>query len=65
MEMLEVCRRSGVRLVLLTEDGMAMGSPLSPIVSSVYTEHFEKRALHSAQHKLSLRLRYIADIFMG
>jgi hypothetical protein len=33
------------------KDGMAKGSSLSPIVSNIYMEHFEKLALNSAQDK--------------
>jgi hypothetical protein len=39
------------------KDGMDMGSSLSPIVSNIFMEHFEKLALDSAQHKTSLWLR--------
>jgi hypothetical protein len=38
------------------EDGMAVGSSLSPILSNIYMEHSENLALDSAQHKLSLWL---------
>jgi hypothetical protein len=46
------------------KDGMAMGSLLSPIVSNIYMEYFEKLALYSAQHKPSLWLRYVDDTFV-
>ena len=29
-------------------DGVAMGSPLSPVIANFYMEHFEKQALASA-----------------
>ena len=29
-------------------DGVAMGSPLSPVIANFYVEHFEKQALASA-----------------
>jgi retron-type reverse transcriptase len=40
---------------------MALGSSLSPIVSNIYVEHFEKPALDSAQNKPFLWLRYVDD----
>jgi hypothetical protein len=46
------------------EDGMTMGSSLSPIVSNMYMEHFERLALYSAQHKPSLCLQYVDDKFV-
>jgi hypothetical protein len=45
-------------------DGMTMGSSLSPIISNIYMEHFEKLALDSAQHKPLLRLWYVDDTFV-
>jgi hypothetical protein len=39
---------------LQQKDDMAMGSCLSPVVSNIFMEHFEKLALDSAQHKRSL-----------
>jgi hypothetical protein len=44
------------------KDGMAIGSSLSPIISNISMEHFEKLGLDSAQHKPSLWLCNIADI---
>jgi sorbitol-specific phosphotransferase system component IIC len=32
-------------------DGVAMGSPLSPVITNFYMEDFEERALESAPHK--------------
>jgi hypothetical protein len=46
------------------EAGMAMGSSLSPIVSNIFMEHFEKLALDSGQHKPSVWLQYIDDMFV-
>ena len=31
-------------------EGVAMGSPVSPIVANLYMEHFEREALRSASH---------------
>jgi hypothetical protein len=33
------------------KDGMTTGSSLSPIISNIFREHFEKLSLDSAQHK--------------
>jgi hypothetical protein len=58
MERLEVCLRTTYFKVddkfFQQNDGMAMGSSLSPVVSNIFMEHFEKFALDSAQHKPSL-----------
>ena len=31
-------------------EGVVMGSPVSPIVANLYTEHFEQKALSTAIH---------------
>jgi hypothetical protein len=66
--MLEVCLRTTYFQVddefFPQKDGMAIRSPLSPIVSNIYKKHFEKMALDSAQHKSSLWLRYVDDTFV-
>jgi hypothetical protein len=36
----------------------------SPFVSNIFIEHFEKFALDSEQHKLSLWIRYLDDMFV-
>jgi hypothetical protein len=62
MELLEVCLRTTYFQVddkfFQQEEGMAMamamGNSLSPIVSNIFTKHFEKMALDSAQHKPSV-----------
>jgi hypothetical protein len=58
MELLEICLRTTYFQVdnkfFQHEDGMAVVSSLSHIVSSVFMEHFEKLALDLAQYKPSL-----------
>ena len=43
-------------------EGVAMGSPLSPIVANIFMEHFEQQALASAPHPLWKR--YVDDTFV-
>jgi hypothetical protein len=65
MELLEVYLRTTYFQVddkfFQQKDGMAMGSSLSPIVSNIFMENFEKLALDSAQYKPSRWLRYVDD----
>jgi hypothetical protein len=68
MEVLEVCLRTTYFQVdgkfFQQKDGMAMGSSLSPIVSDIFMEHFEKLAHDSAQHKPLVWLQYVYDAFV-
>jgi hypothetical protein len=68
MELLKFCFRATYFQVdakfCQQKDGAAMGSCLLPIVSNIYIEHFEKLAFDSAQHKPSLCLQYVDDIFV-
>jgi hypothetical protein len=43
---------------------MTMGSSLSPIISNIFVEHFEKLALDLVQYKPSLWLWYVDDTFV-
>jgi hypothetical protein len=65
MELLEVCLSTTYFQVddkfFQQKDGMAMGSSLSPTVSNIFMEQFEKLDLNSAQHGPSVWLRYVDD----
>ena len=41
-----------------------MGNPLSPVVASIYMEHFEELALESAKFKPATWLHYVDDTFV-
>jgi hypothetical protein len=68
MELLEVCLRTTYFQVddkfFQQKAGMAMGSSVSPIISSFYIEHFEKLALDSAQETVTVAplCRHICDL---
>jgi hypothetical protein len=68
MELLKVCLRTTYFQVggkfFQQKDGMAMVSSLSPIISSIFMEHFEKRTLDWAQHEPSLWLQCVDDTFV-
>ena len=46
------------------EEGLAMGSPLSPLLCNVYMEYFEEMALGSKSLKPSLCLKFGDDTFI-
>jgi hypothetical protein len=45
-------------------DGVAMGSPLSPVTANFYMEDFEKKAIEQATHKPVCWYRYVDDTFV-
>ncbi|VEN48752.1 unnamed protein product [Callosobruchus maculatus] len=45
-------------------EGVAMGSPLSPVVANLVMEKIEQAALKSAQYKPKIWLRYVDDTFV-
>jgi len=46
------------------KEGVAMGSPLSPVIANFYMERFEDVALSSAVMKPTCWLRYVDDTFV-
>ena len=45
-------------------DGVAMGSPLSPVIANFFMEDFEKRAIEQATHNPVCWFRYTDDTFV-
>jgi hypothetical protein len=43
---------------------MAMGSPISPLVSNIFMKNFEQLALTTAQEEPKIWLRYVDDTFV-
>ena len=46
------------------EEGLAMGSPVSPVLANLYMEYFEEMALGSTSLKPSIWLRYVNNSFV-
>ena len=42
-------------------DGVAMGSPHSPVIANFFMEDFEKKAIEQATHKPVCWFRYVDD----
>lgn len=68
MELLELCTQCNFfeleGKLYRQDEGMAMGSPLSPIFANIFMEEFEKKALSSAQFKPKIWWRYVDDTFV-
>lgn len=67
MELLTLCTESNYfeleGQLFRQDEGMAMGSPLSPIFANIYMEEFEQKAIASAQFQPRVWLRYVDDVF--
>ncbi|XP_026747573.1 uncharacterized protein LOC113508689 [Trichoplusia ni] len=67
VESITYCLKSGYFLwrgdFYLQIDGVAMGSPLAPVVANIFMEWFEEKALESANVKPRYWWRYVDDIF--
>ncbi|XP_047987681.1 uncharacterized protein LOC125227409 [Leguminivora glycinivorella] len=67
MKMIEFCLTSGYFVwrgeYYLQIEGVAMGSPIAPVVANLFMESFEQRALESCPHKPRLWWRYVDDVF--
>ncbi|KAG8236204.1 hypothetical protein J437_LFUL016712 [Ladona fulva] len=48
----------------MQEQGVAMGSPLSPAVANLFMEQFEEKALNAAKKKPKCYFRYVDDTFV-
>ncbi|XP_050549769.1 uncharacterized protein LOC126910700 [Spodoptera frugiperda] len=44
-------------------DGVAMGSPVAPVVANIWMEHFEQLAISTATTSIKLWKRYVDDVF--
>jgi retron-type reverse transcriptase len=45
-------------------DGVAMGSPLSPVIANFFMESFEKKAIEQVTHKPVCWFRCVDDTFI-
>ena len=45
-------------------DGVAIGSPLSPVIADFFMEDFESKALQSATHRPTCWFQYVDDTFV-
>ncbi|XP_054259833.1 uncharacterized protein LOC128984527 [Macrosteles quadrilineatus] len=68
MELLELCTQCNYfqleGKLYRQDEGMAMGSPLSPIFANIFMEEFEQKALASARLKPRIWWRYVDDTFV-
>jgi hypothetical protein len=45
-------------------DGVAVGSPLSPVITIFFMEDFEKKAIEQSAHKTISWFKYVDDTFI-
>ena len=46
------------------QEGLAMGSPISPVLADIYMENFEKKVFEGYQHPPRVWWRYVDDTFV-
>lgn len=70
IELLSVCLRQNYfrfnNRFYVQEEGLPMGSPLSPVMADIYMNEFEKRIITESKHrdKIKTWLRYVDDILL-
>lgn len=68
MELLDLCTKCNFfeleGKIYRQDEGMAMGSPLSPIFANIFMEEFERKALALAEFKPKVWWRYVDDTFV-
>ena len=66
MKLVEICLKStffSFRGEIYEQKGVAMGSPLSPMVANIFMEKVEKYAIDSFPQKPKWWLRFVDDVY--
>ena len=67
LELLDLCLTSGYFLFnqkfYLQIDGVAMGSPVAPVIADIWMQHFEEKAINTSPVKPTIWKRYVDDTF--